>query len=99
MCKTGEECAVKSVSKKHFHLYNGDRKEVDSIQSCQCQAPVTQCQHVNRETTFYLGTEYETTVDLGMCVGPCAAKEGCLSLRTTNHLIKTPNGRGRKLLR
>ena len=64
--------------------------EIETIQKCQSAS--SSCQRLPRMVTFYKGTVYETTVDVGMCSGVCIENNACLATKKKTKAISSPNG-------
>lgn len=55
------------TTKQRLFMMTGVVVEIETIQKCQSAS--SSCQQLPRMVTFYKGTEFETTVDVGMCSG------------------------------
>ena len=64
--------------------------EKEMIQKCQSAS--SSCQQLSRMVTFYKGTKYEVTVDVGMCSGLCSKNNSCLATMKKTKSIPSPNG-------
>ena len=64
--------------------------EIETIQKCQSAS--SSCQRLPRMVTYYKGTVYETTVDVGMCGGVCIENNACVATVKKTKAISSPNG-------
>ncbi|CAK8686478.1 unnamed protein product [Clavelina lepadiformis] len=81
----------------HVETVTFDRgpKLYDVIDECTCRKVPKRCERVQMLKRFFVGTEFEATVDVGKCIGGCKkAKSGkaCRPTRTTPQPITGPNG-------
>lgn len=78
------------TTKQRLFMMTGVVVEIETIQKCQSAS--SSCQQLPRMVTFYKGTEFETTVDVGMCSGVCIGNTACLATRKKTKNISSPNG-------
>jgi len=78
------------TTKQRLFMMSSVVVEIETIQ--RCQSANFSCQRLARKVTFYKGTKYETTVDVGMCSGVCMQNNSCRATRNTTKSISSPNG-------
>lgn len=78
------------TTKRRLFMMSSLVVEMETIQKCQSAS--SSCQQLPRMVTFYKGTEYETTVDVGMCSGVCIENNACLATMKKTKSISSPNG-------
>jgi len=94
-CRTGKTeihgcIPLRSTEERHLLFDAHFVIKVDTIQACQ---NVTRsCQRRPHTVTFYPGTEYSTTIDAGVCGGPCQKDKMCKPVWNQTESISTPNG-------
>ena len=54
-----------------FHLFNGPIT-VDIVKDCNCQGFPSKCRRRKRFVTYFEGSSFEQTVDVGECMGACS---------------------------
>ncbi|XP_062512037.1 uncharacterized protein LOC134187884 isoform X2 [Corticium candelabrum] len=89
-CPKKHACFPARSHVERYHLRTGPR-DVAVIDSCQCAKTSERCARLTNRRVYYAGTEYETTVDHGLCLGKCGGKS-CVASRNTSVAINTPNG-------
>ena len=93
--KPSNDCVPSSVVMNRFLRYPTLIAEMESVLTCQ-KVPST-CQRLPRMATYYPGTMYRRTIDVGACGGLCREKMACKATRTTTVAISTPNGKSHLL--
>ena len=83
-------CVPYETTKQRLLVISSLIAEVETIQKCQSAS--SSCQRLPRMVTFYKGTVYETTVDVGMCSGVCIENNACLATKKKTKAISSPNG-------
>ena len=78
------------ITKQRLFMMSSVVVEMETIQ--KCQAANSSCQRLTRMVTFYKGTEYESTVDVGMCSGVCMQNNSCRATIKTTKSISSPKG-------
>jgi len=76
---------------KRVLLYHTFIVEMERVLACQ-KVPST-CQRLPRMVTYYPGTMYRRTIDVGACEGLCRDKMACKATRITTVALSTPNGK------
>nr|CAB3262803.1 uncharacterized protein LOC100183487 [Phallusia mammillata] len=72
---------------------NRGPKVYDVIDECECRKIPKRCDRVPKLKRFFVGTQFEATVDIGRCVGGCKkGGKACRTIRTTSKPIMGPNG-------
>jgi hypothetical protein len=89
-CPKKHSCFPAVSHVERLHLRTGP-KDVPVIKSCQCALTNQKCRLLSNKRVYYAGTEYETTVDHGLCLGKCGSKS-CVASRNGSVAIQTPNG-------
>jgi len=93
-CVQGEStksvCVPYETTKRRLFMMSSVVVEMETIQKCQSAS--SSCQQLPHMVTFYKGTEYETTVDVGMCSGVCIENNACLATMKKTKSISSPNG-------
>ena len=93
--QTSSDCVPSSVVMERFLLYHTFIAELESVLTCQ-KVPST-CQRLPRMTTYYPGTMYHRTIDVGACGGLCGDEMACKATRITTVAKSTPNGKSHLL--
>lgn len=93
--KPSSGCVPSSVVMKRVLVYTTFIAEVEGVLTCQ-KASST-CQRLPRMDTYYAGTMYRRTIDVGVCSGLCQEEMACKPSSITAVAISTPNGKGRLL--
>ena len=78
------------TTKQRLFMMAGVVVETETIQ--KCQAASSSCQQLPRMVTFYKGTDFEATVDVGMCSGVCSENKSCIATVKKAKSISSPNG-------
>jgi len=89
--KPSSDCVPSSVVMKRVLFYTTFIAELEGVLTCQ-KAPST-CQRLPRMDTYYAGTMYRRTIDVGVCSGLCQEEMACKPSRITAVAISTPNGK------
>ena len=63
----------------------------ENIKDCDC-VRMNKCHRVSRIKTYYPGTKYETTLDVGQCLGDCNTNTICRAEDFVNMKIEAPEG-------
>lgn len=70
-CGSGKECVAKHTSYKTYHLLTGPiTKEI--VKECNCQGIPSKCKRRKRFITYFEGSSFEQTIDIGECLGACS---------------------------
>lgn len=93
--KPSIDCVPNSLVMKRVLLYNTFMVEMERVLTCQ-KVPST-CQRLPRMVTYYPGTMYRRTIDVGACGGLCQDEMTCKPTKITTVAISTPNGKSRLL--
>ena len=76
------------------HLYSGGKvKDYKQTKECDC-VNIGMCSKSDHFITYYQGTLFETTLNIGQCLGRCNNNLRCTPKRI-NKWIKTPEGQRR----
>jgi len=67
-------------------------KDFENIEDCDC-IDGSECQRAKHIKTYFPGTIFETTVDVGQCVGRCPRLSRCTPKEYTDMGIKAPEGK------
>jgi len=89
--KPSNDCVPSSLVMKRVLLYHTFIAEMERVLTCQ-KVPST-CQRLPRMVTYYPGTMYRRTIDVGACEGLCRDKMACKATRVTTFAPSTPNGK------
>jgi len=74
-------------------LYTADGvKDFENIKDCDC-IDGSECQRVAHIKTYFPGTTFETTVDVGQCVGRCPRLSRCTPKEFADTGILAPEGK------
>ena len=68
----------------------------DTIQTCQ--KVESYCMRLKHEVTFYPGTMYSRTIDVGVCGGSCQENTTCKAIFNKTVAISTPKGERHAIL-
>ena len=70
-CGSGKKCVAKHTSYRTYHLLTGPTtKEI--IKECNCQGTPSSCKRRKRFVTYFEGSSFEQTLDIGECLGACS---------------------------
>ena len=71
VCGLGKRCVPRHTSFVTFHLITGPvTKEI--IKECHCQGTPSKCKRRKRFVTYFEGSSFEQTIDIGECLGTCS---------------------------
>ncbi|XP_034973186.1 uncharacterized protein LOC118086062 [Zootoca vivipara] len=93
-CPANYRCEPSSIRVQEFLLLEGVR-QVEVIESCQCNASPSECLRLPSLKTFFPDSPLEQTLDVGRCSNPEQPKGNglfCLPTDFDSVLMKTPNG-------
>lgn len=88
--KTGNSCISQSTTEERILVYNQHVIVKDTIRACQ-KVP-NSCARLPHTVTYYPGTKYSKSVDVGVCGGACQEGFACKSVMNATEAIRSPNG-------
>ena len=88
--KRSNDCVPYTMTEERVLLYNTFILEMEKVLTCQ-KVPST-CQRLPRMVTYYPGTAFARTIDVGACGGECGDEVVCLPTKNRTTAISTPNG-------
>jgi len=84
-----QECIPKLSAMSHLYS-NGKTTDYINTEDCDC-VEINQCNLFDHYITYYEGTKYETTINVGQCLGKCSNYLKCNEIYAKK-LIKSPEG-------
>ena len=84
-----QRCVPKITSLSHLYSGNGVQDFVNH-EDCDC-IKVSECNRIDHFVTYFEGTMYEQTVNVGQCMGTCPKGSKCSSFKAKKEL-KAPEG-------
>jgi hypothetical protein len=83
-------CLPKEVTINTIYTANGVQN-IRDVRDCDC-TETSDCERLPLEQTYFPGTIFETTVDVGQCAGTCPPKTFCQPAERSRVQIKAPHG-------
>lgn len=83
---------IPTITELNGFLTSNGYSEYNNVLDCDC-VNVTACNRQRNLVTYYPGTVFENTIDIGNCVGKCSQfPNRCSAITKSKTVIKTPHG-------
>ncbi|KAK0174516.1 hypothetical protein PV327_010276 [Microctonus hyperodae] len=89
-CPINSQCRPRSSRMERISTLQSV-KIIEVVDSCDCWIGST-CDRVSFEQLVHSGTPYQSTMDVGLCLGICSKAISCKPLRNSTISVRGPNG-------